>query len=63
MSEEEKEAIEYLIFHKYESSSKKEDMIDKVIEIIDKQQKEIVRLQNELIILERKINNEQRRKI
>lgn len=52
MSEEEKKAIDYLIFHKYENSSKKEDMIDKVIEIIDKQQKEIEEAHNKLDELE-----------
>ena len=41
LSDEEKQVVDYLIFHKYENSSKKEDMIDKVIEIIEKQSKEI----------------------
>jgi hypothetical protein len=44
LSDEEKQVVDYLIFHKYENSSKKEDMIDKVIEIIEKQSKEIEEL-------------------
>ena len=44
MTNEEKKAIDYLIFHKYENSSTKEDMIDKVIELVEKQSKEIEEL-------------------
>ena len=48
MSKEEKKVIDYLIFHKYENSSKKEDMIDKVIEIIEKQQKELNKVRKKI---------------
>ena len=61
LSDEEKQVVDYLIFHKYENSSKKEDMIDKVIEIIEKQSKEIehqiekrANQRNELAILNAK---------
>ena len=47
MTDEEKQVVDYLIFHKYENSSKKEDMIDKVIEIIEKQSKEIKELKED----------------